>query len=308
MVTPAISVIVPTSNRPVELVACLEALGRQTFPAEAFEVVVVDDGSADGCLVSDAVASAGGSARVVRQERSGPATARNLGAAVARADWLAFTDDDCRPEPGWLASFAAVAERHLDCALGGRTLNLLVGNRYSEASQCLIGFLYRYYNQDAEHARFFTSNNMMLPRRTFQELGGFDPSFTRAAAEDRDLCDRWRRSGRRMVYVPEARVGHAHALTLLTFLHQHLSYGRGAALFHKRRAERADVALRVEPLRFYLDVVAEPFHSAPIAAALPTSVLLACAQAANAVGFLLPTRQSPHATTVASAADRPSAR
>jgi len=304
MVTPLVSVIVPTSDRPDVLADCLAALGRQSYPADAYEVIVVDDGSVDEHSVGRAVAAAGGSARLIRQVRSGPASARNRGAASARGDWLAFTDDDCRPEPDWLMAFAAAAERRPACALGGRTSNLLHDNRYAEASQCLIGFLYDYYNQDAENARFFTSNNMMMPRRAFQELGGFDPSFTLAAAEDRDLCDRWRHSGRRMVYVPEARVGHAHRLTLMAFLRQHVNYGRGAGLFRERRAARTSRHIAIEPPGFYLGAVTSPFRVAPPLAAIQMCVLLGLTQVANAVGFLLPRAAARRATATKSLADR----
>ena len=101
---PAVSVVVPTRDRPSQLDACLAAIEAQT--ARSYEVVVVDDGSVDAAAVSAVVARAP-HARLVRGGGRGPAAARNLGAAAARGPVLCFTDDDCRPEPGWIEALVA---------------------------------------------------------------------------------------------------------------------------------------------------------------------------------------------------------
>ncbi len=76
--------------------ACL----RLDYPADQFEVIVIDDGSS---MPIDAW-SGDSRVRVIRQDNKGPAAARNAGIASARGAFLAFTDDDCVPEPGWLAA------------------------------------------------------------------------------------------------------------------------------------------------------------------------------------------------------------
>jgi GT2 family glycosyltransferase len=284
MVTPRVSVVVPTRDRPAQLATCLAALRAQSLPAGRFEVVVVNDGG-DAGQAERVVAECGSLARVCHQDPSGPASARNHGARVAHGVWLAMTDDDCRPEPEWLASLCRAADAWPGRALGGQTTNLLGDNAYAEASQGLVEFLYRYFNRDPRDAVFFTSNNLMVPREPFLDLGGFDESFTRAAAEDRDFCDRWRHTGGRLVFVPDARVGHAHPLTFRSFVRQHFNYGRGAALFHERRVRRGEPRVKVEPWRFYAEVVAAPFRRAAPGAALPQAALLVLTQAANAAGF-----------------------
>src|SRR5262249_32212812 len=140
-----------------------------------------------------------------------------------------------------------------DCVIGGRTLNALPKNAYSTASQLLIAYLYAYY-----HTRpnpLFAGNNLAISRRSFLQMGGFDPDFPRAAAEDREFCDRWVSSGHRMIYAPEALVYHAHDLTLQTFWRQHFDYGRGALTFHQARARRQQEPLKLEPLSFYFQLL-----------------------------------------------------
>jgi len=257
------SIVVPTRGRPGALVACLESLARLDYPPDAFEVVVVDDGGACGALPELDL-----DVRVVRQDRSGPAAARNRGAAEARGRYLAFTDDDCTVPPDWLSRL----EARLDGgghAVGGRVVNAVPESVYSEASELLVAFLHRYHNGAApDAARFATSNNLGLPSALFAELGGFDSGFALAGGEDRDLSDRL---GQRqlLVYAPEVVVHHHRRMGLRDFVCQHFRYGRGAVRYHALRTGHA----RLEPLRFYRELIRFPGRRPRIQALLVLSQL-----------------------------------
>jgi GT2 family glycosyltransferase len=283
---PTFSIIVPTFGRPTQLAACLEALTRLDYPHDRVEVVVVDDGSERPPEAAVAAFRDRLDAVLIAQPHAGPATARNTGAAHSHGEILAFTDDDCMPEAGWLRALAARATREPRCAVGGRTLNLLVDDIFATASQLLITHLYDYYNADPNHARFFASNNLAVPAEDFRALGGFDSTALLAAGEDREFCDRWVQRGHRMAYAPDAIVCHAHSLSLRAFWRQHFTYGRGAHYFHRARRQRHARPMRPEPPRFYLDLLRQPLlqrsdHSRPLLMAL-----LALTQAANAAGFV----------------------
>ena len=201
MTTATFSVIVPTFQRPASVERCLAALGAQTLGRDRFEVVVVDDGSAEPPRAAVARAANGGAlnVRLIEQANAGPASARNAGANAAHGTYVVFTDDDCRPDPGWLRALDAKAALHPGSAIGGRVVNALGDGLFSTASQLLIEFLYDYYNVDESGGRFFITSNLALPTQAFRQIGGFDTSFPLAAGEDRDLCDRWREAGERMV-------------------------------------------------------------------------------------------------------------
>jgi glycosyltransferase involved in cell wall biosynthesis len=277
--------VVPTRARPRGLATCLLALAEQRYASGLFHVVVVDDGG-DSLVEADlASVRAKLDLEVVRLAHSGPAAARNAGAARARGELLVFTDDDCRPDPGWLAAFAARFEGAPERAFGGRTVNALPSNPYSTASQLLVSYLYDYYDAARGGAAFFTSNNLAVPARLFREMRGFDPSYPRAAAEDRDFCDRWRARGLDLVYAPEAVVHHAHALTLRGYARQHLDYGRGAAQLHRGRAANGRGPLRLEPPGFYLGLLRYPVGRARRRDAPLLAALLALSQVATAAGF-----------------------
>lgn len=263
--TPSIdfSIIVPTYQRPERLRRCLAALSRLDYAADRYELIIVDDGSDPPMelLVRDEIDAV--ACRFVRQQNQGPGPARNAGAAVARGRWLAFTDDDCAPRPGWLAAFARPLEEEPNAMLGGHTVNALRDNAYARASQDLVHYLLEYFNATHDDARLFTSNNMATPREHFLRIGGFNPDFRLVGAEDRELCDHWREVGLPLRYVAEAVVDHAHEMTLGGYWRQHYTYGRGAPRYHRVRVERGrheHKGRTPEPLSFYLKLVSFPLR------------------------------------------------
>jgi len=279
------TVVVPTFQRPAALASCLESLAAQDLPRDRFEIVVVDDGSAEPPRGIVARFASALDVRLIEQPNAGPAAARNAGAAAARGDYLAFTDDDCRPDPGWLRALHDAAVQHPQCAIGGRVENVFADGLYSTASQLLIEFLYEYYNVGEGTGRFFITSNLAFPTTAFRALGGFDTSFPLAAAEDRDVCDRWREAGLPMVYADDAIVHHAHALRLGSFCRQHFNYGRGAYHLHRARARRGETPLRVEPLHFYTRLVSYPLGRSAVPRALPLAALMALSQGVYVSGY-----------------------
>ncbi len=249
-------------------------------------MIVVDDGG--GVPLTGVVAGAAGepARTLVEVPHRGPAAARNAGAERARGLFLAFTDDDCLVDPGWLRALEGPLHADPSRLLGGRTRNGLPDNPWSSASQLLLDYLYGYYNATPDDARFFASNNVAIGRGRFRDIGGFDERFPLAAGEDRDLCDRQRHAGGRLMYVPQAIVTHCHGLQAASFLRQHFNYGRGARRFHEIRARRWGERFRVEPPRFYLELLRRPFRAARGARALGLAGLTLLAQGANAFGFL----------------------
>ncbi len=283
---PLISVIVPTFRRPKALRRCLRHLADQHYPTDRFEVIVVDDGT--GEPPREAVEEVRGrlSATLCQQPHAGPAAARNTGARHAGGEYLAFTDDDCAPGPGWLSGLAGCWALHPDAGVGGRTVNMLPGNLCATVSQVICDLAYDFYNGTGERARFFASNNLGMPAGPFRELGGFDESFR--WSEDRDLCDRWLHAGYRLVFAPEAVVYHANDLNWVGFFRQHFNYGRGASRYHLLRASRGSGGL-IEDMRFHAELPTRlpgVFAATPRRRWIGLGALLMAWQGANAAGYL----------------------
>jgi glycosyltransferase involved in cell wall biosynthesis len=121
-----ISVVTPTLRRPVEVAGLLECLGRQSLPP--LEVILVDGAPPDETLTEEVVRSAAGStAFKTCYVRAGGGTAiqRNVGIELAAGDFVAFIDDDIRPEKGFfdaiVAAFAEDREKKVGGIVGYRT-------------------------------------------------------------------------------------------------------------------------------------------------------------------------------------------
>jgi GT2 family glycosyltransferase len=202
---PRVSAVVATRDRPIRLAALLHALRRQTLPADEFEIVVVDEGSGSETreLLEDARGQGDLRLRLVRHERPrGPGAARNAGWQAARGSLIAFTDDDCRPTPGWLEAGLAAHARAPKAVVQGQT-------EPDPAERGRRGAFTRTLEVRQAGPGYETCN-IFYRRELLQALGGFDEGFgLRPGGEDTDLAWRAIELGRPIAFCPEALVYHA---------------------------------------------------------------------------------------------------
>jgi glycosyltransferase involved in cell wall biosynthesis len=235
-VTPEVSVVLATHDRPHRLARALQALRTQTLAASSYEVIVVDDGSGPETvrmLDGERAIRDGPELRVMRQEPArGPAAARNLGWRAATAPLVAFTDDDCEPTERWLEELLAGSAKHPGAIVQGPILpNPTELPRYGPFSHTV---------SNDSPSRGFETANILYPRGLLERCGGFDEqSFPRAFGEDSDLAWRAIELGAPRAWVANGVVHHA-----VTYL------GPGGKLRLARRCESAMLAYaRHEKLR-----------------------------------------------------------
>ncbi|MDQ6613550.1 MAG: glycosyltransferase family 2 protein [Actinomycetota bacterium] len=179
---PEIAVVIPTFNRPERCAVLLASLSRQTLPPARFEVIVVDDCSTEA---EDPVATLKALAPdlpyrlQVLQTRSnrGPGPARNVGWRAATAPLVAFTDDDCRPEAGWLEAGLTHLQAHPEVGVAqGRTRP----PDGVDVHQLQGWYVWRVIPAPSP---YFDACNVFFRRRALDRAGGFDeeigwwPSF-----------------------------------------------------------------------------------------------------------------------------------
>lgn len=160
-----ISVIVPTLNESRGIRLCLAALRAQSIPSEAFEVLVVDNGSSD-----DTVAIAH---EFTERLHTFPGVSlgelRNQGAKMARGAQLAFIDADCIASAAWL-------EGALDALAEG---GVAVGNKYDRPAD--DRWIEALWLGAAVQGRALTqelwTGNLVVKRDAFFACGGFDESL-----------------------------------------------------------------------------------------------------------------------------------
>ena len=236
-----LSVVVPTRNRSELLGRALRGLLDQTASAETYEVVVIDDGSADATPQTVAAMEAPQSRlRYLRQENKGPAAARNLGLREARGQIVLFTGDDCLPD-------RRLIEEHLRAHDGEGDVGV-VGyvTWHPELERTpFMAFLERgaqfgfHQIRDAKNVPvwYFYTANCSVQRHWIEEAQGFDEDFKHAAFEDIELAYRMQKRGLRIVYRPEARTYHYHETTLEQHLLRQRVCGRAAVLFWRKHPE-----------------------------------------------------------------------
>jgi GT2 family glycosyltransferase len=228
---PAISVVVPTVGRPQYLEGCLAALAASELEPGRFEVIVVDDSG--GPEIRRVAEASGVGPRVVKPDHTGPSGARNAGAAAAKGAFVAFTDDDCEPTPQWLPALLEALGANPGAAVGGVTVNGAPENATAVASQAVVDAVHTQFNRDPDAPRFFASSNVAFPAAEFLAVGGFAEGFR--YAEDREMCERWMRTGHYFAYAAGAVVVHMRTMTRGQFWRQHYGYGRGASAFARSR-------------------------------------------------------------------------
>jgi glycosyltransferase involved in cell wall biosynthesis len=203
-VTPRVSVVIATHERPEGIARTLAALRAQTLPAEEFEVVVIDDGSgpATGEALRHAAASGGLALRLLRVDaRGGPARARNVGWRRAQGELIAFTDDDCEPAPGWLESALA--------AWDGEPRRFVQGPTRPNPAHADRAGPYSHTLDIATLGPWWETANIFYPRAGLELAGGFDEQhYSGPGGEDTDLGWTLIAEGFEPVWAPDAMVHH----------------------------------------------------------------------------------------------------
>lgn len=207
---PDVSVVVATHNRRARLESLLAGLRSQTYPRDRFEVVIVDDASTDGTaelLGREAQAGEIEVSFLRMEQNSGPAVARERGWRAARASVIAFTDDDCVPDPGWLESGLEACRENPGAIVQGATIP-------DRREWDRLGPLERAsaHTMDVPGPDpHLQTCNVFYPREELERVGGFDTvDFARNMAEDADLAWRALEQGASATFAPEARVVHAY--------------------------------------------------------------------------------------------------
>jgi GT2 family glycosyltransferase len=232
------SVVIPTFNRLPDLRRVVAAVRGQPRPPEVeVEVVVVDDGSSDGTWAWLSNEAETHEVRAVRQDNSGPARARNLGADTARGDIVLFLGDDTVPEPEWLLCHL---EEHRLFGGDGATAVLGYTSFPPDTDSPFRVFINEWGAQFgylliedpcSVPFNFFYTSNISLSRDFFLASGGFREDFPAAAWEDIEFAYRGSRNGLSIRYQPRARVVHHHCVLPRTFCRRQRTSGRSAAIF-----------------------------------------------------------------------------
>lgn len=200
---PRVSVVVSTYQRAELLPGLIAALEAQSLPRDDFEVVIANNGATDdtAMVLTRLTAQSSLHLRVVTATiNRGPAAGRNLAWRDARADIVAFTDDDCEPTPRWLEEGLELMEAASHRVVVGRT------SPPPKDEHLTRGPFSRTVRVD--DARLFQTCNVWFRRVDLESTGGFDETFDEPAGEDTDLGLRVTDAGAQPMFASQALVYH----------------------------------------------------------------------------------------------------
>ena len=254
---PVVSVVLCTYNRAQLLGAALNRLLAQSADSPVHEIILVDNNSSDDTrhVVDRYVHSTARPVRYVFEPRQGLAYARNAGIAAARADIIAFTDDDVCVSEDWVQVIKRTFDAHpgVDC-LGGRTLPIWpsvppawLTRRHWVGPLALQDYGDAPFTVDARRPLSLAGANCALRKDAFARVGVFSPEFERS--EDTEFLLRLWRAGTRALYVPDMRVFAAVQPERLTKRYHrdwHANIGRCNARMQLSELTAADGSLRSE--------------------------------------------------------------
>ena len=240
---PEISVLICTRNRADKLRLTLASIHAGRHP-DAFEVIVVDNGSTDDTSAVALEFSAGLPLRLVAEPRPGLSRARNAALAAARGQLLLMTDDDCLVAPDWVEKGMSLLKADPHRLVGGRVelhdsrdLPLAIKTDVDRQQLTHVGAVWG----------FLHGANMAFGRSVVDRIGGFDIRFGAGSAlrsaEDTDFLYRAWRANIPVTYEPELLVHHDHGRrgqdVWLKEVAQHASGFGAMAMKHAMMGDRA---------------------------------------------------------------------
>lgn len=223
---PFVSVVVPALNCAADVAGFSEAMRNQDYPADRFEVIVIDNGSSDDTL--ERARSAG--MQALQRTEKGRTKALNTGIAAAKGEYILTTDLSCRAEPNWIRSIVNTFNDHPEAGCVAGEIKLL-----RTTSSAVIDFQERnsYMSPLLALARtrlpympFADGANASFRRQLFEAIGGFEETFIKAG--DVEICYRmFVLTDYSLVFNASALVWEPGEPSLKALLHQRFRMGIG---------------------------------------------------------------------------------
>lgn len=252
--TPLISIIIPNFNGANTLRQCLTA--AMAVDDDAFEVIVVDDGSEDN------------SAEIIKEfpcrliqleKQAGASRARNVGAENSHGEILFFTDSDCLIQADALSVIRrTMAAHNAEVLIGGTyTLQSYDSRFFSQFQSVFINYSETKHLQQPD---YIASHALVIDANTFRQSGGFDENFL-PILEDVEFSHRMRRAGKQLQIEPLLQVQHFFNYSLFDSLRNAMRKTKYWVMYSLRNRDllsdsgTASHELKVNVVCFYLSIL-----------------------------------------------------
>jgi glycosyltransferase involved in cell wall biosynthesis len=201
---PFVSVIIPVFNDAERLKTCLEALDRQTYPKDFYEVIVVDNGSDDN--VEDAV-NQFTQAKMATETTPGSYVARNKGLSLAKGEIIGFTDADCVPASDWIEKGVANLNQVSNCGIVGGKIEIFFQDpdrpTAVELYESITAFPQKNY---VERDKFSVTANLWTFKKVIDKVGSFNSELK--SGGDYEWGRRVFSAGYQLIFADDVVIGH----------------------------------------------------------------------------------------------------
>lgn len=216
---PYVSVILPAYNSPERTGTCIEALLKQSYPKDRYEIIVVDNGSSDrtpGVIQQYRVRF------LVENSVQSPYAARNKGIRCGEGELFAMTDVNCTPVPTWLEEGVKSMKTEGADLVGGKVTFTFSPKR--TLAECYDSVSNVKMKSSIEKRGVAKAGNLFVHRRVFENLGLF-PDHVRSGG-DVSWTGRATKAGFKLVYSQSAETFYP-ARRLVPLLKKSYRVGKG---------------------------------------------------------------------------------
>lgn len=223
---PLVSVIIPVYNDGERLVLCLQALERQTYAKDRYEVIVVDNGSDAAANIRGIVRQFEG-AIAVFESIPGSYAARNKGLSVAKGEAIAFTDADCIPASDWIEKGIEHLQETGNCGLVGGNIEIFWRDPHKPTTVELYESILAFRQQDCvEKHHYSVTANLFTWKKVVERVGKFNSQLK--SNGDIDWGNRVYALGYRLIYAKDVRVAHPAVYSFKQLRNKVVRYAGGA--------------------------------------------------------------------------------
>ncbi|MBD1390556.1 glycosyltransferase [Neiella sp. HB171785] len=218
-----IIVIIPTYNDNARLVQCLKAIDQQTLDKSLFKVIVVDNGSSQPPELPAGLAI---NVNLWFESKPGSYAARNKALNGSKAEFYAFTDSDCKPDPDWLqAAYEVLSQSSCDAVSG--PIELFCHDDNNPKAIELIDLLKGFPQQKTIHQQHYSPTaNLIVKAKCFDEVGLFNDNLK--SGGDKEWCLRLHQQGGVLIYDQRVKIRHPARDTFQQYLTKQRRIAHGA--------------------------------------------------------------------------------
>ena len=241
-----ISIIVAVKNAEKYVRRCIDSLLNQSYPADKYEIIVVDGLSTDGTwAILQELKKRNPELRIFKNLKENAAAGRNIGIRNAKGEYVAFIDSDAVADTNWLENISKTFDKVGAVGVGGPDLlppdseyiskvigrimasPLASGGKLNPSVQHIM-------SSQAGYVKHIPTCNLCLKKDVVEKLGYFDEGFVFAAGEDLEFNTRLTLAGYKLYYSPLIRVAHYRKRDLRAFAKQIYKWAKVKAAIIKK--------------------------------------------------------------------------